>query len=247
MGLAMAGLLPAPEVSAQAGCRLALQLALDVSGSVDAREYRLQLDGLAFALEDSEVQTALLSIPTVPVALSVFEWSGRGSQRLLADWKVIRTDSDIAALTDLLRSTTRREMSVSTGLGAAMLLASARQTTAPPCLRHVLDVSGDGKNNDGPRPQDVTAQDLAGLNVNALVIGPNRPGAVGAQARETGELVAYFSAYVIRGPEAFVEVANGYEAYAEAMKRKLLKELKVLTLSQVKERKSAAQLPRQAQ
>ncbi len=233
--LGLACLLSASPVAAQGPCRMSLQLALDVSGSVDAREYRLQLDGVAQALLDPEVQDAILAMPQVPVALSIFEWSGRRSQRLLSEWKLMRAPADLQALADRLRRTTRREMSVSTGLGTAMLFAGARLGTAPPCSRNVLDISGDGKNNDGPRPQDTDAAALSGLNVNALVIGPNRPGAVGAQAHETEELIAYFRAYVLRGPDAFVEIAVGYDAYAEAMKRKLLKELQVIVLGQAEE------------
>ncbi|NDR56529.1 DUF1194 domain-containing protein [Pseudoruegeria sp. M32A2M] len=227
----LTALLSASPVAAQTPCRLALQLALDVSGSVDSREYRLQLDGLASALLDPEVQAALLTMPDVPVVLSVFEWSGKDSQRVLFDWSPIRNKVDVAALASQLRDTQRAEMSVSTGLGTAMLFAGARSETAPACFRQVLDVSGDGKNNDGPRPQDVGAALPPGLNINALVIGPRSPGAVGAQAGEINELVGYFQAYVLRGPEAFVEIAVGYENYAKAMQRKLLKELQVLTLS----------------
>ncbi|MDV7141921.1 DUF1194 domain-containing protein [Tropicimonas sp. TH_r6] len=232
MLLGLACLLSASPLAAQGPCRMSLQLGLDVSGSVDSSEYRLQLDGLAQALLDPEVQAALLSMPQIPVAISVFEWSGRGSQRLVFDWKLMRNEADLLTLADHLRRATRREMSVSTGLGAAMLFAATRLSAAPACSRNVLDISGDGKNNDGPRPQDADDAALAGLHVNALIIGPNRPGAVGAQAREATELTAYFRAYVLRGPDAFVEVAEGYDDYAEAMKRKLLKELQVIVIGQ---------------
>lgn len=223
---------------------MSLQLALDVSGSVDSREYRLQLDGLAAALRDPEVEAALLSMSTVPVALSVFEWSGRAAQRVLVDWSLMRSEADVAAAAAILRATTRSDMPVSTGLGAAMLFAAARQQTGPVCARRVFDISGDGKNNDGPRPQDVGRETIDGAIVNALVIGQPRPGAVGAQARETADLVSYFQAYVLRGPESFVIVADGYEDYADAMKRKLLKELQVLTLSRSDVRPMPAQRAR---
>ncbi|RYH10215.1 DUF1194 domain-containing protein [Tropicimonas sp. IMCC6043] len=229
---ALAWLLAAAPVWAETPCRLSLQLALDVSGSVDTREYRLQLDGLAAALEDPEVRTALLAMPAAPVALSVYEWSGRDAQRLLGDWQFILSDAHIAALAGRLRGTQRQEMPVSTGLGAAMLFAAARHATAPPCARRVLDVSGDGKNNDGPRPQDVGSEALGSTIVNALVIATHRPAAPQSQKRETDELTGYFRAYVLRGPEAFLEVADGYEDYATAMKRKLLKELQVIVLSE---------------
>ncbi len=217
---------------AQAQCRLALQLALDVSGSVNAQEYRLQLDGLATALEDPEVRATLLAMPMIPVALSVYEWSGRDAQRVILDWQVMQSEADVEALASLLRSTTRRDMPVSTGLGAAMRFAGARLSAAPGCHRQVLDVSGDGKNNDGPRPQDVASAELGGLVVNALVIGQDHGAAVGAQATETKELISYFRAYVIRGTESFVEVAVGYGDYADAMTRKLIRELNVIVVGQ---------------
>ena len=59
---------------ARANCWLALALGLDVSQSVDAVEYRLQLDGLANALEDAEVQSAIFAYAPVTVRLMVYEW-----------------------------------------------------------------------------------------------------------------------------------------------------------------------------
>ena len=67
--------------SASAACRQSLALALDVSASVDAREYVLQLEGVALALEDPAVRAALLDLPDAPVSLAVFEWSGGSYQR----------------------------------------------------------------------------------------------------------------------------------------------------------------------
>jgi hypothetical protein len=71
---------------------------------------------------------------------------------------------------------------------------------------------------------------LGGMVVNALVIGPGHKQAIGAQTRDTELLVRYFRANVIHGPKAFVEVAEGYEDYAEAMKRKLLWELQAIAV-----------------
>lgn len=210
-----------------------MQLALDISGSVDAREYRQQLDGLAWALEDAEVRAALLAMPSAPVMLSVYAWSGRDSQRLIADWQVMTGEAEVAALAGRLRQTERQKASVSTAIGTALLYGQARLGRAATCARAVIDLSGDGKNNDGPRPQDVRPG-LSGIVVNALVVGPGYTQARGAMARETEDILAYFRANVIHGPDAFVELANGYGDYAEAMKRKLLRELQVVTLSAAK-------------
>ncbi|MFD0980901.1 DUF1194 domain-containing protein [Tropicimonas aquimaris] len=217
------------SAAAQGSCRLALQLALDISGSVDGREYRLQMDGIAWALEQPDVLAALIAMPSAPVVLSIFEWSGRDHQRVILDWWPMLSEADVAAVAGQLRSTTRRDAPVSTAVGAALAFGKARFATPPACARQVIDISGDGRNNDGHRPQDVR-QELGNVQVNALVIGPPRGNAIGAMGREHENLLRYFRQEVISGPGAFVEPAEGYEDYARAMRRKLLRELDVVVL-----------------
>lgn len=221
--------LTALPVAAQGTCRLALQLALDVSGSVDGREYRLQMDGVAWALEQPDVLSALVAMPSAPVVLSVFEWSGRDHQRVILDWWPIVSEGDVAAVAGQLRSTTRREAPVSTAIGTALAFGQARFATGPDCARKVIDLSGDGRNNDGRRPQDVRPE-LGDVQVNALVVGPGPRAAIGAMGREHDDLMRYFRAEVIAGPGSFIEPAEGYEDFARAMRRKLLKELDVVVL-----------------
>ena len=79
-----------------AECRLALLLGLDISSSVDAAEDALQRGGLAAALQAAEVQAAFFAAPT-PVALAVFEWSGRYNQEVLLDWTPIATPAALSA------------------------------------------------------------------------------------------------------------------------------------------------------
>jgi hypothetical protein len=83
--------------SAAQGCRLALVLALDVSGSVDAAEHRLMRDGLARALVAPEVVRAFLAGD--PVALHVFEWADQTWQRpVLPGWQVVEREEDLARI-----------------------------------------------------------------------------------------------------------------------------------------------------
>ena len=79
-------------------CRLALAMALDVSGSVDATEYRLQMEGLADALIDPEVQSAIFAMPEVPVAVAVFEWSSSTYQHVIAGWTLLHAPDDLNQL-----------------------------------------------------------------------------------------------------------------------------------------------------
>ncbi len=206
-------------------CRLSLALALDVSGSVDAEEYRLQVDGLANALADPEVEAAMLAVPHTPVALAIYEWSASRYQRVLQDWVLIETPEILTEVRTRLAATTRQTAPEPTGLAAAMVFGKALIDRGPTCWDQTLDVSGDGKNNDWPTPHRLREEGrLAGLRVNALVI--IQPGDdIRRGDRELGELPAYFSAHVIQGPNAFVEVALGFEDYTRAMKKKLLKEL----------------------
>lgn len=219
--------------AAQDVCRQALALSLDVSGSVDAREYRLQLGGLAKALGSPAVRAALLERVETPVELMVYEWSGPQDQLLLLPWTRITSAQNLdAAIAQLLTVERRAEATPGTALGVAMMRGAQFLAQRSHCWRQTLDISGDGKSNLGPRPRTVKPQLVAtGITLNALVIGADDPAAGDIRQGEIGELSAYFNAEVILGPDAFVEVALGFEGYAEAMERKLLRELDGLVLS----------------
>lgn len=215
----------------EAACRQALALGLDVSGSVDAQEYRLQLDGLATALESEAVQAVLFAQPAAPVEVAVFEWSGPVSQRLILDWTAIAGPRELAAVTDRLRATPRVTADLTTAIGSALVYGFDLLDQRPECWKRTLDLSGDGAANTGPRPQDIPdARTPAGVVVNALVIATSA-GAHDRRQAEIKELSSYFVANVIRGPDAFVEAALGFADYAAAMERKLLRELQSLALS----------------
>ncbi|WP_245972378.1 DUF1194 domain-containing protein [Rhodovulum iodosum] len=216
---------------AEAACRQALAIGLDVSGSVDALEYRLQVDGLAAALEHPEVAAALLAMPNAPVRLAVFEWAGQTDQRLLLPWAEIESAAALAAAAGHLRDSRRRATTHTTGLGAALIAGGRMLGDQAACWKRTLDVTGDGKSNEGPRPRDVRAAPaLAGITVNALVIGTDAANRIDHAEVGLGELTAYFRAEVIRGADAFVETAMGFADFEAAMVRKLLRELEVPVL-----------------
>ncbi len=208
----------ASQASAQQEqCRLALQLGLDVSASVDATEYQLQIDGLAFALLDPIVTEAFLNGPG-PVALSIFEWSGRFQQDVLVDWTMISSEADLLAVAERVSRSTRISEDFPTALGYALGFASTRFQEAPACLFQTLDISGDGQNNDGFHPTSAYEHfAFNGITVNGLAIG-------GASR----EIADYYLAEVIHGPGAFVEFANGHQDFAETMRRKLERELRTM-------------------
>jgi len=214
--------LPAPA----APCRQALAMGLDVSGSVDEDEYRLQLDGLAAALLDPQVAAILLA-GGAPVRLIVYEWSGPTEQRRIAGWTEIDSAATLSAFAETLRQTGRLPASPSTALGTAMLTGAQLLAEQPGCWKRTLDLSGDGISNTGPRPQDLRERpEFEGITINALVVGDGEGGTRDMPA----DLMSYYRALVIRGPGAFAEPAADYRAYEAAMVKKLLRELEGLVV-----------------
>lgn len=230
--LLIAGMIAVFGVQSQAACRQALALALDVSGSVDLREYRLQLDGLVTALNDPTVRSIMLAEPSAPISLLVFEWSGMGDHAVLVPWTAIKNISTLEDVSKTLARTDRRETTPGTALGEAMQIGAHYLSVQPNCWKYTLDISGDGKSNFGVRPRDVKETIAAqGITINALVIGADAPASGDQRQMEIGELSSYFSAEVITGPDAFVQTALGFEAYAEAMTLKLRRELQQIAVS----------------
>ena len=215
----LAGALAAP---AAAACRQALALGLDVSGSVDPAEYRMQLDGLAGALTSPDVVAAIAGTPGT-VAVTVYEWSGPFDAAGIVPWTDVEDAAALEGIAARLRAATRAPGDPSTAIGSAMRHGFALLAERRDCGRQTLDLSGDGRANTGPRPASVAAP--RGVTVNALAIGSDAPTTGDERQVQISELTAYFRAEVIRGPDAFVEAALGYEDYEEAMRRKLLREL----------------------
>ncbi|SLN57332.1 hypothetical protein TRL7639_03105 [Falsiruegeria litorea R37] len=214
-------------------CRQALALGLDVSGSVSGQEYRLQLDGLAGALQDPEVKRALLSTPELPVHLMVFEWSAPEFQRVLLNWTPVNSPQTLARITQTLAVTQRAPAPPGTAVGTAVQFGVSQLAQMPDCWKHTLDLSGDGLHNMGPSPHMVKAElEGSAVIINGLVIGADSQNSTDTRMAQIGELVAYFQARVIHGPDAFVETALGFEDFQAAMTRKLLRELAVVVLSQ---------------
>lgn len=212
--LLVAAALALAPLSAQAACRLALVLALDVSSSVDPSEDRLQRRGLAAALVAPDVQAAILADPDFHVALHVFEWSGRYQQSTLLDWRMLRTPEDIADAAAALAESSRGFANFPTALGYALGHAWSQLNRAPACDRKTVDVSGDGRNNAGFGPPTAFRHfDFSDITVNGLAIGGLQDG-----------LPDYYRDEVIHGPGAFVEIATDFGDFQRAMERKLIRE-----------------------
>ncbi|MCF2870092.1 DUF1194 domain-containing protein [Octadecabacter sp. G9-8] len=210
-------------------CRLALVLAMDVSSSVDATEDALQRAGLAAALVAPSVRDAFFA-SDAPVALAVFEWSGRNDQRLIQDWVLIENEATLTQVATQIATTRRIVAERPTALGYALGFSAGLLAVAPDCAAQTIDVSGDGLNNDGFEPrQAYDVFDLDGVTVNGLVI--EEPDDAAFREGQI-DLLSYYVQNVIQGPAAFVEFADGFEDFARAMEAKLIRELGVLMIGQ---------------
>ncbi len=205
-------------------CRLALALAMDISTSVDATEDALQRQGLANALIAPEVQEAFFLSPQ-PVALAVYEWSGSFNQTLLLDWTIIDTRANLISAAHRIGTSKRSEDEFPTAMGHALAYGATLLASAPNCLFQTIDISGDGKNNDGYGPQIAYKHfPFENTTVNGLVINA-------ADFEGEIDLIPFFQKNVLHGPGAFLEIAAGFEDFERAMRRKLERELKGLELS----------------
>lgn len=193
-------------------CDIALVLAVDVSGSVDNEEFRIQMDGLAEGMRDPAVADALL---TAEAAITVLQWTGATRQAVSVPWTQVKTEADLEQLATQIEAVNRKWRNYSTAIGEALEFSRAHFSDGPLCERRVIDISGDGSSNEGPPPNDLRAQfDAEGITVNALVIEGAEP-----------DLTVYFRENVIVGPGAFVITANSYDEYPARMRMKLLREI----------------------
>lgn len=204
-------------------CRLALVLAIDVSSSVDEAEDTLQRKGLAAALIAPDVQAAFFA-SDLPVALAIYEWSGRQHQIMLDDWRMINTDTDLFDVAAKLARSKRSFSDFPTAMGYALGYGAGVLQDAPNCLHHTLDMAGDGINNEGFRPGAAYAEfPFEGITVNGLVVN-----ATGSESEIS--LLTFYQNEVLHGPGAFLEVAQGFDDYERAMRHKLERELSVKIL-----------------
>jgi hypothetical protein len=212
--LRLAGLLLCLGAPATAGCRLALALAVDVSRSIDVQDYAIQTDGLSAALSDRDVRAAIFG-PEGQVALAIYYWSGRGYQDLVQPWVILDSPEALDAAIWAVRRTPRPAAPLATALGDALSYGLDLMGDAPDCGRRVLDVAGDGRNNDGISvARTYEREDFTGITVNGLAVGEHE-----------ADIAAYYASELIRGPGAFVEVAPRQSDYPAAIRRKLLREL----------------------
>ena len=204
---------------------LELVLAVDISGSVDEEEALLQRQGYVAALIHPEVIAAITSGITGRVAMTYIEWAGQNTQRVVVDWTAVgdaETARDFASAVASAPFATAHWTSISGAIDFALPMF---ETNGYEGTRRVIDLSGDGPNNSGRlAPEARDAAVAAGVVVNGLPIINGRLSRWG-RIPPIAHLDRYYQDCVIGGPGAFIIVANGFEDFARAIRRKLILEI----------------------
>ena len=231
--------LPAAGIKAQASSCIdvALVFAVDSSASVSREEFALQQRGIAAALRDPAVQTAIEDAGQVAVA--ILFWGSEGLPKPQSGWALLNGREDAERFARTVENMPRL-VTGDTGLGAGLMSAMQKLDALGTCtVRRVVNVSGDGEETRLYRQQrkslpPALVRELAEkqqVEINALAI-----------VNEEGDLAHYYTENVITGPDAFVMEVRSYDEFGEAMKRKLIREIGPRAVSETESRKAQTYL-----
>lgn len=217
LALAIAALLATLAQPLRAGTAVSVELvlAVDCSVSVNDNEYALQMSGIAHALRRPEVKR-LITEHADGVAITVMQWAGTASVQQVVPWKLLQTEDDVLAFAAAVEKAPRAPLSYYTAPGHAILGAIRLiEQNSFDGYERKIDVSGDGRRNTGPPPSGARAlANAAGITINGLAI-----------LKDDAGLAWYYEREIAGGPGSFVMSADTFEDFADAMARKLFREL----------------------
>lgn len=208
---------------AQVEVDLELFLAVDVSRSMTPQELDIQRRGYASALRSEIVQKAIQSGLLGRIALTYVEWAENHAQRVIVPWTQIASAADAARVAAQITANFDDGMRRTSISGALDYARASFQTNGFRGLRRVIDISGDGPNNQGRPVLEARADTLAeGITINGLPLMTED-----ALSNIWGipDLDIYYTRCVIGGPGAFVVPVRGWAAFAGAVRRKLVLEI----------------------
>lgn len=195
---------------------VALVLAVDASGSIDAEDFRLQREGCAGAVTHPSVLAAIRGGALGRIAVAMVEWGAPGGAETVVPWHMVADAAGAAVLARAFLAAPRSRQSWN-AIGDALDHAAALIAACPSePTRAVIDLSGDAPDMRGnrPAPEARDAALAAGITINALAILDGRP-----------DLAETYGRTVIGGPGAFVMAAQGREDFARALRAKLVREI----------------------
>ena len=209
--------------SADTAVDLELVLAVDASHSIDSYEYRLQRQGYAHALSDPRLVKIVTSGPIGRIALTYVEWSGGKEQATLIDWMVIDGVGSAARFAGAVLEAPRVFADGTSISGVIDYAAKLFDRNRIEGTRRVIDISGDGPNNWGRPARDARDEAVAGgVIINGLAILNDRPSRPPWPEQRVDE---HYREHVIGGPGAFLITVQGFETFAEGIRKKLIREI----------------------
>jgi hypothetical protein len=210
------------DARAEAEVDLALVLAVDVSLSMEPDEQELQRQGFIEAFLSSEVHEAIRDGMLGRIAVVYVEWAGASHQEVVVPWTVIETPADgVEFALRLSQSPITRVGYTSISGAIDFSLGQLRESGVAP-VRRVIDISGDGANNQGRRVTLARDEALAqGLTINGLPLMLKRPESLW----DIEDLDLYFRDCVIGGPGAFMIPVRARQQFAEAIRAKIVREI----------------------
>jgi hypothetical protein len=224
-GIALITMIWAPEARAETEVDLALVVAVDISFSMDTDEQALQREGFAEAFRSRAVHDAIRGGAVGKIAVTYMEWAGATDQKVIVPWTILDNPEGLMAFADKIASTPlsraqRTSIAAAIDFGAKLFEGSGILAN-----RRVIDVSGDGPNNQGRGVEEARNDAVAkGITVNGLPIMLRKPGYL-----DIAELDTYYKDCVIGGQGAFMVPVRERDQFVNAIKTKILLEIADLT------------------
>ena len=229
-GLAVLWALIASPAQAQAETEvdLALVVAVDISFSMDTEEQALQREGFAQAFRSQAVHDAIRGGMLGKIAVTYMEWAGSPDQKVIVPWTILDNSESLMAFADKIASTPLRRAQRTSISGAIDFGVKLLDESGVSATRQVIDISGDGPNNQGRYVLEARDAALAkGITINGLPIMLRKPGYL-----DIPELDVYYRDCVIGGQGSFMVPVRERDQFIDAIKTKILLEVANLTPDQ---------------
>jgi hypothetical protein len=199
-----------PSIQAATPVDVELAMLVDVSRSVDAKEFLQQRDGYVEAFKDPALFTEHIAKGSYKrIAATLIYWSSPDKRVVAVDWRLVDSVEASVAFGEALLSATPGKVDLSgatrpfdgtTAPGSAILFAFPQfSSNAFEGARKVILLSGDGTENAGPATHGVRDDALKnGVDtINAMPIGSE-------------PLRAWFTKNVQGGKDAFTLSARDF-------------------------------------
>ena len=214
---------PLADKQAALSVDVELILAVDVSYSMDMDELAVQREGYAQAIVSKEFLQALRSLPNGKIAVTYFEWAASSDQKIIIPWRLIDGPETADAVAEEIMKTPIRRASRTSISGAIYFAMPLFEEDPYRGLRRVIDISGDGPNNNGAPVTGARDAALAkGIVINGLPIMVKEPS---YSSMDIDNLDWYYEDCVMGGPGSFVVSIKDRDKFKEAIRSKLLLEV----------------------